>query len=81
MEGERRHQSDHAFGRAHGSFGKDLVLLDLRATILIDPARDALDLTARDRARDCLRADAGLAQFLRAHHRAFVEQAFEPLCL
>ncbi|MNV82554.1 hypothetical protein D3C71_1762960 [compost metagenome] len=61
MEGERRHQSDHAFGRTHDGFSKDLVLFDFRVTLLINAARDTLDFTALDGARDRLCADASLA--------------------
>src|SRR5690606_4868307 len=60
VEGERRYQSDDAFGRTHHGFSKDLVLFDFRVTLLIHAARDTLDFTALDGARDRLCADASL---------------------
>jgi hypothetical protein len=77
VKGECRHESDHALGRAHGGFGKDLAFLDLCAMLLINPARDPFDLATLHGACDGLRTDAGIAQVLRAHQVACVEQVAE----
>jgi len=75
VEGERRHPSDHAFWRKHDRFSEDLVLFDFHVTLLLNAARDTVDFTALDGARDRLSADAGLAQFMCMHHAARSEQA------